>query len=96
MKRILDILYALTHPIHWVRNYPACKYYDKWLHSVIENDSILRLTDCRAFTKDKVIWIENYPYAYSKLNDVMVYRRTVGKFKKYIDKKRAEEFYGKD
>lgn len=102
-ERILDIIFAITHPNHWLRNDRASAKADKWLKKVMENDAVKSANSYVAELENgQMVWVGNYPYSYGQIwyqggnNTPMPYRRTVYKFKKYLERKSEEDMYGED
>lgn len=92
MKRLLDIIFAVTHPIFWFSNSECSYYHDKWINDCITNGEKL-VIKCKATAEleGKTIWIENYPYAFGSIYkgdtpEFLPYRRTRKRLMDYVKK----------
>lgn len=90
MKRLLDILFALSHPSHWGRNYQYNAEWDALVNEAITNGTVRRITEYRAEMGNGAIWIGGYPFAYGypyipKNAPIMPARRTVKRLRDHIN-----------
>lgn len=90
-KRVKDIVWALFHPNHWISNYPSDEMVDEYINKIIDEDLIVDFDSYKARTKDGLrVWVGNYPHCYGSLyktTDLLPYRRTRAKLKRYLDEK---------
>lgn len=101
-KRLLDYLFAITHPNFWISDLPSSPIVDEFVNEVIDKNMVIRVTEYRAYLSNgDAIWIGNYPYQYgepllSSNSDAnyIPYRRTRARLRKYIHSLLAYELRG--
>ena len=63
MYRIKKIIFALTHPMHWLRNYRYSKHADAWFDTALLNPEFEVHNEYEVSLNGVMIWYTNYPYA---------------------------------
>lgn len=103
VKRLLDILFAVFAPSHWIRLGKASKVVDEVVNRAIDENLIVSVEHCFATLKNGTeVWIENYPYSFGNLylgadcHEYLVaklpYRRTAYKLNKIISKVKKQQW----
>ena len=90
MKRLLDILFAISHPTHWVRNHKYNAEWDALVNEAITNGTIRQRSDYTAFMGSGVIWTGSYPFSYChpyspNFLQIMPARRTVKRLYRHLN-----------
>lgn len=61
---IKEFFFVLFHPSYWYQTYPYSKEWDDYCkHSLYYGVNFKDITTHKAKFGDKVVWIENHPYA---------------------------------
>lgn len=63
-------LRALFSPGCWFRNERTNKVFDEWLWNALNEDQPVVISGYHCVIKGRKIWIENYPYASGRLDEI--------------------------
>ena len=81
---MINFLWVLSHPSHWIRNERTCKTLTNWYEEKIDEGIKFTNIDAHTATFDnQIVWIANYPYCCFNLigMDGLPKRRTVQRLK---------------
>ena len=85
MKLLKDVVFALTHPSHWLRNHQTSKELDNWFNEQMDKSVVFKnINEHYAVLNGTCVWISNYPYASFQVSGAIPKRRTVYKLKEWL------------
>lgn len=59
-----NYLFRITKPSFWIQNYPSNSVLDEWLNEQLDKQLPVIVDKHHVKFGDKLVWVENYPYAY--------------------------------
>jgi hypothetical protein len=86
MKTLISWVFNILQPSCWVRNHPACKYWDAELNAQLDNPTFTDFGKHTVKLNGSLIWVANYPYAYGtarhSAEDALPFRSTVRRLRR--------------
>ena len=86
MHRIKKIIFALTHPSHWIRNYKYSKQVDTWFDTALLDPCFDIHNEYEVSLNGVKIWCRGHPYAVHLITtETSPSRYNVERFKDALD-----------